>query len=203
MAYGDVAAIKQMLVKSGTTWDAADDARLNRLNDAVSLLLEDKIGRAFGTGPKLETVIVEAPGVSDILVLPKPIRSVSAITIAPTWSGTAFTGGEVVLTTAYRLRYVDVDGLAWAVQALNGTYWSGPVLVTGYWADSDDDFLVPADIQYAANYLVAELFKAENAGPAGFSGPDGNVVPVRNPWKAEMVKAVIAKYGAPAAMVAV
>ena len=196
MAYGDLTAIKQMLAATGTTWDTADTTRLERLNDAVSLLLEDKLGRRFGTGATTKAVVVESYGVSDLLVLPKPVRSVTSIVVGHTWNGTIWTGGTTLTTNAYRLRYVDANGYAWAILRTSTDAWAGPVVVTGSWADDDDDFLVPADVQYAVNYLVAERFKIENAGPAGFSGPDGAVVPIRDPWKDPMVKGVLEKYGA-------
>jgi hypothetical protein len=69
-----------------------------------------------------------------------------------------------------------------------------PVTVTGQWAATDADALVPDDLVYAVDYLVSEHFKIEQASPAGFTGPDGATVPIRNPFKADIWLKVKAKY---------
>ena len=92
---------------------------------------------------------------------------------------------------------------AHGLRLLTGAWWGAvdflnrplvPVLVTGDFADTDDDAAVPEDIAYIANYLTAEIFKAESTSAAGQIGLEGNYVPPRNPWNDPLVKAILHKH---------
>ncbi|MDQ3095116.1 MAG: hypothetical protein M3Q82_04020 [Actinomycetota bacterium] len=201
-AYGDMASIKRMLAASGTVWNADADERLSALNTALSLAFDAATGRTFGTGPLANAQrVVSTRGNSAILVLPSPVRSVSAVVIAPTWGGTAWTLGTTLAATNFTPIYPNTKGEYYALRSHVGAYWSDPTLVTAQWADTDADATVPDDVRYVVNYLVAERFKVENAGPAGFSGPDGATIPIRDALKDPLVRLVIDTYSAPLELV--
>lgn len=203
--YGDLEHCAKML-RATETWNLGDDItdRLEVIQAAVSLQLEDACGRTWGE-PATDTSVLQWVGPFDTLVLNTPARSITSITTGGTVSGSTMTGGTETLAADLANRYVSSDGLIYAISNAVSDPWPShvnyggytartPVLITGDFADSDDDAEVPADVSYAAEYLITELFKQENASPAGFTGPDGSVMPVRNPWKSETVTRVIAKY---------
>lgn len=203
--YGDLDHCAKML-RATETWDLGDDitARLEVIQAAVSLQLEDACGRTWGE-PASDTSVLHWVGPFDTIVLNRPARSITSITTGGTVSGSTMTGGTETLAADLVNRFTSADGLIYAISNSVSDPWPShvsyygytsrtPVLVTGDFADSDDDDEVPADVSYAANFLITELFKQENASPAGFTGPDGSVVPVRNPWKAETVTRVLDKY---------
>ena len=209
--YGSVAHVEKTL-RAVETWDNGSDVkdRLLAIQAAISLLLEERCGRTWGV-PVSDTSELYWVGPTDAsLVLRRPARSITSIRYGGTVSGSTMTGGTTILAADLVNALVGHDGLIHAIQNTTGYLWSWswttpgwfgpsvarrvPVVVTGDFADSDNDADVPADVTYAANILVAELFKAENASPAGFTGPDGSVVPIRDPWTDPTVKAVIAKY---------
>ncbi len=190
--YGSIAATKQLLKADvGSVFNADQDARLVALQTAVSLLIEHETGRTFGTGATTESVVVTAPGVSPVLVLPKGLRTITTITREGSWTGTAYTGGTSVLGTIYRKTAIARTGEALSLTTIDGSYWVGIYTIVGTWEDTDGDALVPDDITYVANYLMAERFKVEQASPAGFSGPDGAIVPIRNMMKDPIVKSTL------------
>jgi hypothetical protein len=198
VGYADIDAVKRMLqAESGTTWTADNEARLNAIDAAVSLLLEEKTGRTFGTGSTPETITVYGLGF-DRLTLPKPLRSITSVTTGGTWNGSAYASGTLLTTTQYRRGPLGMRGEAYVLDRADGSFWplNEPVVIVGTWADTDSDGDVPDDVTYAVNYLVAERFKVENAGPAGLIGPDGYVQPIRDAWKDPMVAATIRKYRA-------
>ena len=190
--YGDVDTVKAFLrADADHDLDADADIRLGSIQVAVSAALEGKIGRTFGDGPVSdETVLVWAAD-SDVLILPKPARSITSVTVDGSVAGGVFSGGSILTDANWVHWSVDEDGL---IYGLRGYGWYGAVQVVGQFVDNDDDAGVPDDITETANYLMAEEYKIRQASPAGFVGPDGATVPIRNPWNAPMVQAVIAKY---------
>jgi hypothetical protein len=82
-------------------------------------------------------------------------------------------------------------GEALALRRTDYGWWPTVVVIVGTWADTDADATVPDDITYAANYLISERFKLEQASPAGQIGPDGSVIPVRNSLKDPLVSATM------------
>lgn len=201
--YGDTAQVKKMLRPVETAAFGADaDARLTELQKVVSLLIEEKTGRIFGGAAVAVARTVDGPVAEsdDVLLLPSPVRSVSAV---------AITGNSPATLTAYDPATKLGDYLLWmpgrqgdyhALRRVQNGWWPARngidrVNVTAVWSDTESGGAVPADVTYVANYLIAELFKAEQASPAGFTGPDGATVPIRNPWTQETVKTVLRKYG--------
>ena len=188
--YGSTSAVKAMLrADVGSTFNADADTRLTALQKAVSAYIEGETGRTFGTGATSETIVVRTPGNRTILLLPKAIRTVTSVTVAPEWDGSAWTGGQALTSADYVREQVTRTGEALALRREDYGWWPTVVVVTGTWADTDADANVPDDITYVANYLMAERFKLEQASPAGQIGPDGSVIPVRNSLKDPLVAA--------------
>ena len=209
---GDLDAVRQM-IRADPAWDMGSDIdkRLLLIQKAVTAALEEKCGRTWGT-PSGDTSYLVWVGAGDTLVLPKPARSITSVQVGGTVTGSMMTGGRTWLP---RNVITDDDGLIYAISGGDtGSLWvewwwgssyqsaiSGltnryvyPVLVTGDFADTDDDGTIPDDVSYVATYLIAEQLKKESASPAGFLGPEG-VVPIRDAWKDPMVKAVIDRHG--------
>lgn len=196
--YGSVDAVKAMLrADVGSVFNADQEARIVALRAAVSALIETETGRTFGV-PTIETVAIR-PGdrVGSTLLLPKALRSATTVTLDPTSTGTAWTGGTALALSAVEQGMVTSKGEALALVLTNGGTWPALVTVTGSWADTDGDTGVPTEITYIANYLIAERFKMEQASPAGQIGPDGSVIPVRNALRDPMVAAVLMDWRAP------
>lgn len=190
--YGDSAQIKKMLATTGTTYSANDDARLDALNATVSLLLEDVLGRSFGAaGP--DVTLLHWGGPSDVLLLRRPLRAITTVTVGGTVSGAIMSGGTVYDATMWTPSIVDQDGLIYALHLLTWGSWGAgiPITVTGQWASTDADPDVPADVQYVVNHLVVEHFKSENVT---IVTDDGIVLPRRDPWADPIVLKVIDKY---------
>ena len=207
---GDLTAAKKML-RAAQEWDmGADiDARLLLIQGAVTAALEERCGRTWGS-PVTDTSRLMWAGAGGPLLLDRPARSITSIRAGGTVSGSTMTGGTVTPATDLLNLIVDDEGLVYAIGTTGfqlGSGWWGttyqtdtyrhgvgfPVLVTGDFADTDDDIVIPADVQYAATFLIVERLKVENASPAGFLGPEG-VVPMRDAWKDPMVKGVIERY---------
>jgi hypothetical protein len=192
--YGDTAHIRQLL--NLVDDDASSTAeRIAALNATVSLIVEDELGRSFGA-TSTDTTVLFWGADDDVLLLPRPLRAITTVTVGGTVTGATMTGGTVYSTSLWTPSIVDGDGLIYALRLLSGGWWGAgtPVTITGQWAATDADALVPDDLVYAVDYLVAEHFKIEQASPAGFTGPDGATVPIRNPWKADVWLKVKAKY---------
>lgn len=163
--------------------DEAALERVRRLELGVCERIDVKLGRSFGV-PVAETRTVRAPGVSDTLILPQPLQSVSAVTV----------DGAVLDPSLYRLVYHAHDGyLALRIDAY-AAVWSGDVTVTGIWADAAIDGDIPDDIREAATFVTVDEYRAGNASPAGEIGPDGQILQVRNPWRYELVRTAIEHY---------
>lgn len=207
--YGDMDHIHQLLrPKDGAAIGGDHQARLDAIQVAVSSYIDKQTGRSFGDGPAsgpatASSIVVVAPealiygqrrGASARLWLPKAIRTISSVAFDPVWSGTAWSGGTVVPTTEYVPDEMTTDGNALALVSVSGDVWFGRYLITGTWEDSDADNVVPADLSYIADYLIAEVFKAEQTSAAAVSGPDGATLPMKNPYKNPLVATVLDKY---------
>jgi len=207
---GDLTAAKKML-RAAQEWDlGADiDDRLTLIQGAVTAALEETCGRTWGS-PVTDTSRLMWAGPGGPLLLDRPARSVTSIRTGGTVSGSTMTGGTTTLATDLVDLITTDDGLVYAIGTTGfqlGSGWWGttyrtdtyrhgvgfPVVVTGDFADTDDDTAIPADVAYAATFLIVERLKVENASPAGFLGPEG-VVPLRDAWKDPMVKGVIERY---------
>jgi len=205
MLYGDLVHVKKMLASANADWTGAPTDRLTKIQQAVSAALEQELGRTFGAGQAAGAKAVRAPGTSDLLVLPEPARSIASVVFGQIWTGSGWTGGTAIPASAYRPWPVRADGLILGLTTADGSWWAGTYVVTGTWEGTDAVAAgdVPADVHQAANLLIAEHYKREEAGPAGFSGPDGSTIPVRDPWKDPLVRRVIARHRVPASGVVV
>lgn len=192
--YGDLNHVKRMLRPDpDTTLDEDVDERLALIQVAVSAAMEERMGRSFGATAEDTTYTVYA-GASPVLLLPVPARTITSITI----------DDVVVDDTLYVLDPVDYrTQLAWGVRAVSGANWGWndaanrpltPVVIVGDFTDSDVDADIPADIQYAANRLIAATFQTEGASPFGGIGPDGEVFRPPDPWKDPLVAEIIKRY---------
>lgn len=200
--YGSAEAVEQLLrATTASVFNADQLARIANLLPVVSALIEAETGRTFGGGATNETVVVEGGwrfpwqrGVSDLLVLPKGVRTIASVTVGGTWDGSAYTGGTVLATTAYRPIYRTLTGEYLALRMVDGSLWTWPAAIDGTWEDTDADTDVPAEITYLANYLAAERFKVEMASAAGQIGPDGSVIPIRNVFRDPLVQKTLDKW---------
>jgi len=195
--YGDSAQIKKMLATTGTTYSAHDDARLDALNATVSLLLEDVLGRSFGAAGA-DVTLLHWGGPSDVLLLRRPLRTITTVTVGGSVTGATMSGGTVYDSTMWTpYPGPDQDGLIYGLRLLGWGSWGYagpgvPITVSGQWASTDADPDVPADVQYVVNHLVVEHFKSENVT---IVTDDGIVLPRRDPWADPVVLKVIEKYG--------
>lgn len=163
--------------------DAGKVERVRRLELGVTDAIDSKLGRSFAQ-PVEETRTVRAPGVSDLLVLPVAVRSVSDV-----WIGSALLGAD-----EYVLAFHSDEGYLALRLTAYAAYWYGDVAITGVWADAAIDGDVPDDIREAATFITVDEYRTRNASPAGEIGPDGLIVQVRNPWRYELVKTAIARH---------
>lgn len=206
--YGDLDHVKKMIRPDDVASLGTDvDDRLEAIQAAASLALEEKLGRTFGS-PVSDVAEVHWIGPYDTLVLNRPARSITSIQYGGTMSGDTMTGGQTVLAAdLYNVVRDPYTGFIYSIRNAKSAVWSWyadppyyqtngktPVVVTADFADTDNDANVPDDITYAANLLMLRLFQLETASPAGFTGPDGATVPARDPWKDPAVKAVVDKY---------
>lgn len=206
MRYGSIAQVKKMLRPEETARFGTDvDDRLTALQAAVSATLERELGRSFGVvAPAVDEL--HWGGRSSVLVLRRPYRDVSTVTVAVTVSGGTAAGGQTLDPSVYAWDPYDGErGWIYGLRRQDGLPWGAtdgfghpatPVLVTGYPAAGDDDAAVPAEITYAANYLILQLFKRENASAAGFIGPDGTVTPMADPYQEPQIVRILEQYRA-------
>lgn len=204
--YGSVDGIKRLLRSvDGSVFGADAEARIAILRSVASSWLEHEIGRTFGAGGGgSQTLTVstnpDAAGLYTLLLLPKGARSITQVVERPTWNGSAWTGGLALAGNVWRLDLIQQTGEALALRRIDGIGWYGTYRVAGTWEDAgasvDGSGTVPAEIDYAANYVAAELFKKEQASPAGQIGPDGAILPLRDVLQDPLVQAIVTKWKA-------
>lgn len=202
--YGDLDQVKKMLrPNTSTTFDADVDARLAAIQYAVSVAIDNKLGRSFGL-PVSDTTHLVFAGRSSLLILPTPARVITSVTMGGTVAGSTMTGGTALDSAEWVYDPVDRDtGLIFGLRLLSGGNWGTvdvynrpitPVKIIGDFATSDEDAVIPEEIGYIADYLTAETFKAENASASGSIGLEGEFVAPRNPWNDMLVKEILDKY---------
>lgn len=199
--YGSVADVKELLsATDSTTFGTAETARITDLLPVVSRLIEDDTGAVFGVSTT-ETIVVE-PDVENgpVLFLPKPIRSVTSITEHPDWVSGAWTGGTVLTTNDYRLAGPRGSGAYGQIVHMTGA-WAGTYVITGVWEDKVA--AVPAEITYAANFIAAEIYKAQSASPHGLLGPELAMVPIRKAFQVDEIRRILDKHRVGPSLVAV
>lgn len=196
--YGQIEQVKAMLRPDETVTFGSDaESRLGALQVMVSLTIEERTGRVFGGTAADETRVIDGPEyASDVLLLPVPVRSVTTV---------AITGADAETLTAYNYTTNSGDYVLWYADTPNGDYgaikrFSGTwpcrtglsrISIAARWADAANGGTVPDDITYAANWLIAEHYKNEQAARSGMTGPDGATIPLRNPWRHPTVLATL------------
>ena len=195
MLYGSTAGIRNLLnATEGDAWDDGKLARMVALQQAVSRIVEMQTGAVFYGNPAAitpEQRLIEAVPVGTVLYLPWGLRSASAILENPTWDGAAWTSGTALTTSQYRLSGRTPYGIYRTLRGVSHS-WGGEYAITGIWEDQVPG--VPEEIDYVVNFVAAEAFKEEQASPAGFTGPDGAVVPIRNALANPKVRAILDHY---------
>lgn len=204
--YGDIALIRKMIrATPGMESDADVNDRIDALNKAVSLALEDACERTWGT-PVADTSDIVWVGPADTIVLSRPARAITSITYGGTLVGATMTGGTTITASSLYYPIVDRNGLIYAIRSnastvwwwnwalVTGPYQTVPVVITGDFVSSDNDATVPDDIVYAASYMVVERLKVEKSSTAFGIGPAGEIVPVRDVFGDPLVKRTIDKY---------
>lgn len=202
--YGSLATVKGMLQPTTTTvWTADQDAQLAGIQASVSGAIEAELGRTFGA-PVTDTTQTFAAGDDGVLVFDRPARAITSVTVGGSVAGGIVSGGTPYDPSTWAPYPADpVKGLIYGIRLQSGGWWGvsdeagrplTPVVIVADFADSDDDATVPADVTDLANFLIAETFKSRGASPAGFTGPDGSVVPIRNPWTDPLVTRILDAY---------
>ena len=195
----DIDTVKTILEITGTT----HDARLALLNEVVSRELEAVLGlrsgSAWGTVEADYAVTMLPPGTSDTLILPRPVRSVTSITVDGTAlvAGTDYElGGErgAFYGALYRRPTATSGWLMTGWPSGYSSLWYGEVVITGQWADQGQATVDPLIIE-AANVLVAGYFRKDGAQDGEVSGPDGLTYRPGNPWNDARVKRLLELYG--------
>jgi hypothetical protein len=198
--YGDLDHVRKLLRPTATDDLGADDeARLSKIQIAISTLLEYELGRTFGV-PVEDTTVTAWAGPGDVLLLPRPARTITTVTVGGTVAGGTVTGGTALVDDYWAHHFVDTEtGFIGGLRMLSGGWWGDyyyqtPVVIVGDFSTTDNDTTIPADLQYAVSWIIAERFKQESASPAGFIGPDGAVMPFRDLFKDEFVKPILDRY---------
>lgn len=205
MGYADLDAVRTIANLGPQGESAAVDARLVALDDALSLIFEEKTGRRWAEGAAVaetRSVALRA-NAGGLVPLPHPgIRSLVGVTVGAIWDGTAWTDGELVPADAV-LPVWESDGAylglrlglawPWGSGAWYGGSWTGTALVEAVWADAPL-WPIPADVREALTFLVTEEYKQEIASPESTVGPDGLAVRTRNPWRFERVQGAIERH---------
>lgn len=177
---GSADGVKKLLRATPTsTFDADKEARITELLGFVTRYIERQTGRVWGEGadPAPASRYVRSYGSIDTLYLPIGVKDVTAVTYEPTWDGDLWTGGAALETTDFELAPYGAT-YATTLRRISWPYtFDGAYLITGTWADATTE--IPDDITYVGNYLAAQLFKKQDASPAGFLGPDNAVMPIR------------------------
>ena len=173
-----------------------DDARLDRLvrlENGLADTFDQKIGRSFGVAPEAETRLIGQAQTGPRLILPVAIRSVTTVETNGSWDGASWADSTVVDAADYRLALREGgDDRWWAIDSLAGA-WPAIVRITGVW-DDQPQATVPDDVREALTFITCDEWRTRNASPAGEIGPEGLVIPVRNPWRFEAVQAAIERH---------
>jgi hypothetical protein len=152
MGYADLTAAQAELGLSGNEPGDADAvAMLATFDEALTIRFNDVTGMAWGVYAA-ETRTIEARGVSNWLVLPAPMTTLTSVEVDGAWNGTTWVNGVTVPSSSLRL----VAG-GNAIEN-SGNYWYGSVRVTGAWADEVNDD-PPADVVAALTEAVVAEYR--------------------------------------------
>jgi hypothetical protein len=152
VGYADLTAAQAELGLSGNEPGDADAiAMLATFDEALTLRFNDVTGMAWGVYAA-ETRTIETRGVSNWLVLPAPLTTLTSVQVDGAWNGTAWVGGTTVDASYLRL----VAG-GNAIEH-SGNYWYGSVRVTGAWGDEVNGS-APADVVAALTEAVVAEYR--------------------------------------------
>ena len=209
-AYGDDNTVATMLEPSTNSgFSEVLTTRIAAMREVVSRLIDEETGRSWGTAGTSETRVIRGyVNSGGMLLLDTPARTITAITVGVTDEAGVISGGTVLESNQWTVGLTDADGNITGIRTASGrwygvmypalTVWPYPsyetVTITGTWADTGVDTAIPAEINWACNYITAKSIAEEQASPAGFVGSDGSVVPIRNPWSDPKVKKILRKY---------
>ena len=208
-AYGDDNTVATMLEPSTNSgFSEVLTTRIAAMREVVSRLIDEETGRSWGTAGTSETRTYRTyHDNGGMLMLDAPARTITAITVGVTDEAGIISGGTVLESNQWTVGLTDAEGNITAINmGLSSWYgfryptaWPygygyGTITVTGIWADTGVDTDIPAEINWACNYITAKSIAEEQASPAGFVGSDGAVVPIRNPWSDPKVKKILRKY---------
>jgi hypothetical protein len=202
--YGSLSHVQSMLRPNESTAYGADISdRLALIQAAISAQIEADLGRTFGETATDTTELVWA-GASDVLLLPRPARSITSVTVGGSVSGGTMTGGTAYASNLWTFSPFDADDeTIYGLRLLSGGWWgtttlygtpTTPVAIVGDFSDTDSDATVPDDITYAANLLILRTLQRESTGVAGVSGEDGTFQPPLDPWKDPTVRRILDQY---------
>lgn len=191
-AYGSAASVQEILRTNDiATFSDDETARIAALLPVVSLAIEQITGATFNAAAVPATARDQEGDGLPRLYLDMGLRSVTTVMENPTWGAGAWSGGTALTSSQYRLTGQRANGAYRILERMDGV-WSGPVVITGVWEDTYPT--VPDDITYIANFVAAELFKAQQASPHGLMGPEGSAVPIRNALAIPEVKRTLDFY---------
>lgn len=200
MGLANLAAAKAALsLDDDNDADEVKIARLQELDEAVSRTFELKTGRRFGGTATPETRTVDGDG-TGLLVLPTPVRSVSAVSITGTSPLALVVGDGSLASHQVALALPTVNGEWRALRRLDGGTFPWPaygwsrMAITAVWADAAPGGSVPIEVTEAVTFVLIDQYRLEESSPAGEIGPEGMTIRPRNPWNFELVKTAIAKY---------
>jgi hypothetical protein len=187
MGYADLTAARTELGLSSNEPDDTDaNAMLATFDDALTLRFNDATGMTWGTYAA-ETRTIEAIGVSNWLVLPAPLTTLTSVQVDGTWNGTAWVNGTTVANSYLRL----VAG-GNAIENSAG-YWYGPVRVTGTWGDEVNG-APPADVVAALTEAVVAEYRRRTFNARDTTASFGDLESVPPPraengplWKAAVL----------------
>jgi hypothetical protein len=190
--YGSANAVKAVLRADVTsTFNADQDTRITALLALASNYIESQTGAQFGVSAS-ETIVIDTDWENgETLFLPKGIRSVTSITENPSWAG-SWTGGTAVTSATYRLTGKASGQSFYRTITRTDGSWAGNYVIIGVWEDQYPT--VPDDVTWAVNTVVVELFKKQQASPAGQIGPDGSIIPLRDVFQQTEIRTVVDRY---------
>lgn len=141
-------------------------AQLVVLDAALSALFDEATGRTFDGAAATATQTVEAPGISDLLILPVPVRTITSVVVGGAWDGATWTGATTLDADAYRTRFGSAADGWLALERVGGLWWFGPTRVTGTWGDDPGDG-PPALVVAAVTTAVIREYRRATATPDG------------------------------------
>ena len=193
---GSTDGVKILLqATEGDSWPPDATARMEVARRLASSAIEEMTGATFHLDPddvEPTTKVIEGVPAGRTLYLPVGVYSVTGIVANPLiWDGSAWSNGMALAPSQYRLAGLGRSGVYRTILGVDHAF-GGRYVVTGVWEDQVAG--IPEDLHDLANYVAAELWKKQKASPAGFTGPDGATVPIRDVFQEPDVKTIIEKH---------